>query len=524
MPQQRNEPPLHEQAPRIVYIPQPPAYLIDLTLLYCNAASGFLINQYKHGRAWGLSGVLMDTIWSKLTAAGEGPKYLNLSRALRDGVRDGSFPEGAQVPTVRDLAWALKITPGTVARAYQILTQEGILAATVGRGTFVAARSARLGPTQPLYTELDPNVLQGRVDLRSPQLPEVGQAKAMAEALQRLSREVDMRWLAYPRQIDEAPLRQAVCDWLVFRGLGPHGPEDVMLTHGGQNAVNLVLACCLRGDRPVVLTEDLSFPGFRYAARLARAEVVGVEMDGEGVMPDALELACRRHGPQVLCLTPDTQNPTTARMSEARRAEIVAIARRYDLQIIEDDCYAPAMPDLPSLRAMAPERVWYVGSVSKTVSAALRFGYVICPTARGEAGRLAAQYGFFALSQPVHGLMLDLFQSGAAAEIRLRAQRELSDRLDLVVQRLGRFDLAWQPGMPFAWLNLPQGWRASSFTRMAEDAGVLVRPADQFALIHGRAPNAVRLAVVGDIARPTLEKALVALSDLLLRPPGDMAV
>ena len=466
----------------------------------------------------------MDTIWSKLSAEGDGPKYLNLSRALRDGVRDGTYPEGAQVPTVRDLAWALKITPGTVARAYQILTQEGILAATVGRGTFVAARSARLGPTQPLYTELDPGVLQGRVDLRSPQLPDVGQGAAMSAALQRMARSVGTDWLAYPRQNAEGALRQAVCDWLVARGLGPHGPDDVMLAHGGQNAVNLVLACCLRGDRPVVLTEDLSFPGFRYAARLARAEVVGVEMDDEGVMPDALEAACRRYGPQVLCLTPDAQNPTTARMGAARRAEIIDIARRYDLQIIEDDCYAPASLDLPTLHAMAPERVWYVGSISKSVSAALRFGYAICPTGRGPSGRLAAQYEFFALSQPVHGLMLDLLQSGAAAEIRQRAQRELSERLDLVVRRLSRFDLAWQPGMPFAWLRLPQGWRASSFTRMAEDAGVLVRPSDQFAMVHGRAPNAVRLAVVGDIPRAQLEQALAALADLLPRPPSEIAV
>jgi DNA-binding transcriptional MocR family regulator len=272
------------------------------------------------------------------------------------------------------------------------------------------------------------------------------------------------------------------------------------------------------------LTEDLSFPGFRYAARLARAEVVGVEMDGEGVLPEALEVACRRHGPQVLCLTPDTQNPTTARMSVARRAEIVAIARRYDLQIIEDDCYAPAMPELPALRAMAPERVWYIGSVSKTVSAALRFGYVICPQGMGEAGRLTAQHGFFALSQPVHALMLDLFQSGAADDIRQKSQRELSERLQLLVNRLGAFDLSWQPGMPFAWLNLPQGWRASTFTRMAEDEGVLVRPSDQFAMVHGRAPNAVRVAVVGDIPRAQLEAGVAALASLLPRPPRDMAV
>ncbi len=466
----------------------------------------------------------MDTIWAELRAEGDGPKYLNLSRALRDGVRDGRFAEGMQAPTVRDLAWALKVTPGTVARAYQILTQEGILEATVGRGTFVAARKARLGPTQPLFSELDPGLTQGRVDLRSPQLPEVGQTAALAAALQRLSGAVGVDWLRYTNQRAEADLRTEVCRWMAGRELGPYGADDVMLTHGGQNAVNLILACCLRGDRPVVLTEDLSFPGFRYAARLARAEVVGLEMDDEGILPAALDAACRRHGPQVLCLTPDTQNPTTARMGAARRVEIIEIARRYDLQIIEDDCYAPAFPDLPALRALAPERVWFVGSVSKTVTAALRFGYVICPQGMGEAGRLTAQHGFFALSQPVHALMLDLFRSGAAEDIRQKAQRELSDRLQLVVHQLGGFDLSWQPGMPFAWLRLPQGWRASTFTRMAEDAGVLVRPSDQFAMVHGRAPNAVRLAVVGDIPRGQLEQGVAALATLLPRPPSDMAV
>lgn len=465
----------------------------------------------------------MDTNWCPILVEGEGPKYLALSRALRDAVRTGTLAEGAQLPTVRDLAWSLKVTPGTVARAYQIATQEGLLEATIGRGTFVAARSPRLGPTQALFQDRDPGVAQGRVDLRSPQLPDVGQAEAIADALRRIA-DKPLDWMDYTSQSGEEPLRRAVCDWLAYRVLGAFDADDVMLTHGGQNAISLILGCCLRGDRPVVLVEDLSYPGFRYAARLARAEVVGVEMDAEGILPDALEAACRKHGPQVLCVSPDTQNPTTARMSETRRAEIVSIARRYDLQIIEDECYAAVNPDQPALRALAPERVWYTGSLSKSVSAALRFGYVVCPTGMGEAGRLTAQYGFFALSQPVNALCLDLMQSGAAQDIRAKAQVELSERLQMVVNRLGAFDLAWTPAMPFAWLRLPQGWRVSSFTRMAEDQGVLLRSSDQYALVHGRAPNAVRLAIVGNISRPQLDAGIEALARLLPRPPNDMAV
>ena len=466
----------------------------------------------------------MHTIWLPTLVDDGAPKYLALTRALRDAIRAGTLAEGVQLPTVRDLAFRLSVTPGTVSRAYQIATQEGLLEATVGRGTFVAARSPRLGPTQSLFVERDAWIESGRVDLRAPRLPDVGQAEIFSQILRKMADNMSPKWLEYTRQSDEAPLRAAVVDWLGDRILGPFGPEDIMLNHGGQNAIALILNCCLRGDRPVVLTEDLSYPGFRYAARAARAEVVGVELDDEGLRPDALEAACRRHGPQVLCLTPETQNPTTARMGQRRRDDIVSIARKYDLHIIEDECFAATQSALPSLRALAPERVWFVGSLSKSVSAALRFGYAVCPTGMGEAGRLTAQHSFFALARPVSELCQELLSSGQGAEIRARVQQDLSARLQIMVNRLGAFNLSWQPGMPFGWLRLPQGWRASSFTRMAEDMGVLVRSADEYALFHGRAPNAVRLAVVGNIPRQQYESGLAELAHLLPRPPSDLAV
>ena len=461
------------------------------------------------------------TIWKPDLAAYPGPKYLALSRALREAIRSGLLAEGAQLPTVRDLAWDLGVTPGTVSRAYALATQEGLLAATVGRGTFVAARAPKLGPTQPLYVEREPMQVRGRIDLRAPQLPSVGQVEAFRAALTEMIPQVGMDWIDYPTQRGEAPLREQVALWLSDRVLGPMSPDDIALTAGGQNAINLILLCCLRGDRPVVLTEELSYPGFRHAARLARAEVVGVETDAEGMVPEALEAACRRHGAQVLCLTTEAQNPTTARMSLERRQKIAAIARHFDLQVIEDDCYTLSESEWPSLRALAPERVWHVGSLSKTVSAALRFGYVVCPTGMGETGRLTAQHAFFALSKPVGDICLHLFQSGAAAEIRRRVGEELARRLAMMVAQIGRFDLAWQPGLRFAFLRLPQGWRASTFTRMAEAEGVLVRSADEYALGHGRAPHAVRLALAGHVADGDFADAMGKLAALLSRPPYD---
>lgn len=467
---------------------------------------------------------MSDTSWTPSLKNLTGPKYLALSRALRDAVRTGELPAGAKLPTVRDLAWRLQLTPGTVARAYQLATQEGLLEATVGRGTFVATSQPRLGPTQPLYSERVTSGTAGFVDMRPPQVPEVGQAEAFRAALLQMAEGTGKGWLDYTSQSNELALRGEVLRWLGDRILGPAGPEDIMLTHGGQNAVALIFDCCLRGDRPVVLLEELAYPGFRYAARSARAEVVGIELDDYGILPDSLEAACRRHSAQILCLTTEAQNPTTGRMPLERRLQIAEIARRYDLQIVEDDCYSVAESDIPSLRALAPERVWLVGSVSKTLSAALRFGYVVCPSGLGEAGRLSAQYAFFALSRPVSDLFLHLFSSGIAYDLREKVQAEFSLRLQIMVNRLGSYNLSWQPGVSFAFLNLPMGWRASSFTRMAEAEGVLLRSADEYALIGGRAPNAVRLAIPGPIPMAEYEAALDVLGRLLANPPAALAV
>ena len=120
---------------------------------------------------------------------------------------------------------------------------------------------------------------------------------------------------------------------------------------------------------------------------------------------------------------------------------------------------------------------------------------MICPTGCGEAGRLSAQHSFFALPLPLSALCLELFRSGAAGQIFADVQGSIDARVQSFVNRLGAFDLRWIEGMPFAYLHLPQGWRATSFARAAEEAGVLVRTADQYAPAQGRAPFAVRLAI-----------------------------
>lgn len=470
---------------------------------------------------------MTDTSWRPNLAQSAGPKYLSLVRALRDGVRRGDLAPGVKLPTVRDLAWRLGVTPGTVARAYQIATQEGLLEAAVGRGTFVSTQSRRLGPTEPLYRQplTDPEDNDGVVDLRSPQLPDVGQTAALAQAMADSAQQVAQSWLEYPGLRRDRYCREAVIGWFADYTMFPHiDADDLVLTLGGQNGINVVLQCCLRGDRPVVLCEELAYPGFRHAARLNRAEVVPVSLDSEGMVPEALDAACRRFGGQVVCVTPDAQNPTTVRMGMERRRAIVEVARRHDLQIIEDDCFTAPVSGLDSLREIAPERTWHVTSLSKTISAGMRFGIVVAPQGMGEAGRLTAQHSYFGLPRPVTDIATRLFLSGDAMRLRHGAQHEMGRRLERLVQSFGNYDLSWQPGLSFVWLKLPIGWRASTFARMAEAEGVLLRSADEYVLQDGHAPNAVRIAIAGGVPEERFQRAVDRLKRLLDAPPADLPV
>ena len=223
----------------------------------------------------------MGTIWQPTLADGQGPKYKLVALTIREGVTSGALSVGDKLPPVRELAWQLGITPGTVARAYTILTDEGLLEAEVGRGTFVAPPQAAIREDvwnreqDSWIKELEISDTDA-VSLFSPRLPDMGQVAMIRSALRQVADVPGEDLMNYPTRDAYAPVRQAVVDWLSHLALGPLSERDVVLSHGGQSAIVLVLQAILSGPKPVMLVEDLSYAGFRRAAEVLRAEVVGV--------------------------------------------------------------------------------------------------------------------------------------------------------------------------------------------------------------------------------------------------------
>ena len=468
----------------------------------------------------------MDTKWQPSLKDHPGPKYKALADTLKDGIRVGALPAGSKLPPVRDLAWKLSITPGTVARAYTILTDAGICEATVGRGTFVANL-----PTMP---EPDPMAINGvphgsggltpDVRLLSPALPNMGQAELIRELMKRVAIDPPSGLMHYPSREGFKPAREAVVDWLAGAPIGALSEEDVVLCHGGQNGISLALQTILTGHRPVILVEELAYPGFRRAAELLRAEVIPVPMDEDGIIPEALQEEAQKHGAQALCTSCEVHNPTAIFTPESRRREIAAVAERNDFQILEDDCYRMGPSQAPTYRMLAPRRGWYVSSISKTLTPALRIGFTIAPHQCGAGLRRSAENGFFGLATPLGDLTMMLLQDPRTRIIAEKVRAEIERHVKCMVNHLGAHDLTWREDVPIAWLKLPTGWRAGAFCQAAAEHSIKIRPAEEFACRDARVPHAVRIAINAQLPFERFEGAMETLRDLLDNPPERIGV
>ncbi|SLN35809.1 2-aminoadipate transaminase [Roseovarius albus] len=462
---------------------------------------------------------MTDTIWHPDFANIDSPKYIVLVQSMRAAVRSGVLKQGYKMPPVRELAWQLGITPGTVARAYRLAAEEGLVETGVGRGTFVSGGLVTQD-TAPESLLNDPE--PGTVDFRGVRVPDVGQDKEIQRIMMLLARDTGRNYTDVPSAFTDQKAREAVVHWIGPDRAGRLSKDDVVLGFGAQNTVILALQTCLHGPSPVILTEELAYPGVRHASRLLRAQLIGIAMDDEGMRPDRLEEALRKHGGQVLLTFSEVHSPTTSRTSLQRRQEIAEIARRYQLQIIEDDSLCVTRPEAPSYRGICPERAWYVSSLSKSVSAAMRFGYVVCPRDQAAQARQVAQSSFYGLPQTSLDICAELIQSGVAETVRQKVEQVILERVRIAVNVLGQWEINWRPDVPFIWLKLPQGWRGSTFARACEAEGVRIKPSDEFALPDGHAPNAVRLGLNANVSKETFEKALRTMSRLLARPPANV--
>jgi DNA-binding transcriptional MocR family regulator len=268
----------------------------------------------------------------------------------------------------------------------------------------------------------------------------------------------------------------------------------------------------------------VTYPGVRAIAAQLGIKLIGVEMDGDSVIPEALEESVRVHMPKAIYLNPTLQNPTTITIPERRRAAICSIARRYDVPIVEDDAYGfiPTHGPAP-LAAMASDICWHIAGLAKCIGAGLRLAYVVAPDARSGWSFNSAMRALTVMASPVAAAIATRWIEDGAADSMLRFIRAET----MVRQRIAATIL--EPGSYLSdplsfnlWLPLRNGWTRSAFVSHARSTGLGVVASDAFTA--GGAPSeAVRVGLGGPVTRSQIERGLEFMAHAIAQEPVAIA-
>jgi DNA-binding transcriptional MocR family regulator len=437
---------------------------------------------------------------------GEGPIYLSVVRALEQAIAEGELQPGEQLPTQRAIAAQLGVDLTTVTRAFAAAAAQGLIAGAVGRGTFVTGRTAE--------DEV------GLVDL-SMNLPPPPKGLSLGRLLKETSQAVLDRTdaqvlMAYHPPGGSLAQRTAGATWLA-PCLGDVAPERLLVAPGAQAALTTILGL-LAAPGDMVIVEPLTYPGVRAAAAHLGLRLIACPTDDEGVLPDALEALCAGGGAKAIYLIPTLQNPTTRTMSPERRKSVIAVARRTATPIVEDDAYGRLPTDPPpALAGLAPDLVWHIATMAKSLTPGLRLAFVAAPSSLA-AQRFAEGLRATALMvSPLNaGILTAWIREGTAERILAGVRTESAERQALAQAIL---PLAkGGPGGAHLWLDLPPHWPGERLRQTAQARGLSLVTAEAFA-VDPEVGSGLRISLGGPAKQSVLTEALRSIAAILASDP-----
>ncbi|MGA2485396.1 MAG: PLP-dependent aminotransferase family protein [Roseiarcus sp.] len=416
--------------------------------------------------------------------------------SLKARIESRALAPGARLPSVRALASALAVSKTTVVEAYERLVAEGEVTARRGAGFFVA------GPTRPLVLAqtceprepvadwlrshraalaADPDVVQpGSGWLPESWMPEAG----IQRALRDLARDRAFRKTHYDSAAGYEPLRRQLAVRLGERGVVA-SPEQIVLTDSTTQAIDLAMRFLVQpGD--VVAVDDPSYFRLLPLLKAHRVEVVAAPLTPEGPDVEALGALFAARSPRLYLTVAAFHNPTGLSLSPAVAHRILKLVERHQVVVIEDEIFADFESGPPGTRLAAfdgLERVIQVGSYSKTVSAALRCGYLalrpdwVDPVVDLKLAT-ALSSGHFAAAF-LHRMLTEAGYRRHLGALRTR----LADAMGRTLTRLRTAGLTpWiEPrGGVFLWARLPDGLDATAIARLALAEGVGLAPGPVF--------------------------------------------
>ncbi|RDE24954.1 PLP-dependent aminotransferase family protein [Motiliproteus coralliicola] len=461
--------------------------------------------------------IMIEAIRSQLPAQ-TGPRYRRIALAICAAVDSGQLQSGDKLPTHRNLAEHLGVSVQTVSFAYAHAEQQGYVHGKVGSGTYVGHRQAE---QQAEFLKPGSDTSDTLIDLSiASAIAGNIQQQAFSQTLQEIANSpegtelitVVKPFAGLPRH------RQAASRWLDQQGIEASA-DQICLCNGVTHGLMIALSSLVKPGG-IVACEALVDHGLIALARTLNIKLEGVEIDAEGMVPEALEHLCQQRVPDALCLTPNLHNPTSATQSESRRQALAAVARHYGIAVVEDDIFGPLSDQKRRpIAAYLPDNSYYLSGFSKALASGLRLGYLVPPKGQLDAvvGRLrASSWMASPMTAEVASRWID---DGTASRLADWQRRTLLRRQQLAADILSGFDYLAAPNGPLIWLALPEAWRAESFISQARARGVSLTGAEPFVVGHQAAPHSIRISVSSATSEAALVEGLKRLTQLLQEQP-----
>ncbi|MCE0494774.1 aminotransferase-like domain-containing protein [Vibrio salinus] len=440
------------------------------------------------------------------------PKYQALAWVIEQAIHEGKLVNKQKLPAQRLLADALGITHGTVTRAYALLEKKGIVTARLGAGTYVHLPGAASDGVKNRAGIKE-------YDFASSMQPMLGQPMLIKQALVDLSGDLsaieDVMTYAY-QGLDRH--KRAFCSWFASKNINAE-LSDICFTNGAQQSIFTCMQLLTNRD-DWILHEELTYPGVLHAAQACQVKTAGVPFAEGGLDLQMLEQYCQQYQPRLLYLTPNMQNPTNIRYSDDQLNHFVALSRKYQFYILEDDVNYCLPEDwrLP-LQQRAPDRVFYLTSLSKYVAGGLRIACTLVP----EQWQKTFNESIHSQCWMIPSLNFELAsrflgsddfrqnQAYLAGEMRYRQQAFSS-----MAQRHG---LITRSGGLNIWLTLPEDININQFQRLLITQGIKVRPADLFQPAHSAPPQeyGFRISLGGFHSRHDFDEGVAVFEQALMQ-------
>jgi len=420
-------------------------------------------------------------------------EYVKLADAIASDISNGTLKPGDRLPPQRHFAYERGIAVSTASRVYTELLRRGLVVGEVGRGTFISGELRR-----EVETMTEPRDARIDFEVNYPLLPQ--QWAMIAKSLAGLER-VDAleSALRLSTSTGTKGARNAAAAYLARKDWAPQ-PEQIVFTANGKQSIAAALAALVpTGGRCGV--EALTYPFVKSIAARLGITLVPIAMDEHGARPDAIQKAHREAHLTALYIQPTIQNPVGVTMPPARRADILRVAEKLDLTIIEDTVYGFLADETP-LASLRPDRCLVLDSLSKKVAPGLALGILVTPPRLRESVMSAARTGGWIASG--HALVAGqrLMADGTVAELTRLKRIDATRRQETAARLLSGYQISADTRSYHLWLTLPPHWRSQTFVAAAARRGIALTPSSTFAVAQGHAPNAVRLA----LAPPSFEQ------------------